>query len=304
MRVVVALGGNALLSGEPMTADLRRARTRAAAQALAAVAHRHQLVLSHGDGPQLGLLALQAAACEDVEVPPLDVLDAHAEGVTGYVLEHELRNALPPDVAVATVLTSVEVDPLDPAFAQPSRFVGPLYDRAQGDALTEQHQWVFRPDGRFLRRVVPSPEPMRILEIEPVNWLLDRGTVVICAGGAGVPAARTTSSGCVLERVDAVIDADLVSELIARGVDADLLVMATDVDAVYADWGLRTQRRLRRVTPEALRSMDLASGSMGAKGEAAARFVEATGRRAAIGSLADVVALVAGTGGTVVVGAG
>jgi carbamate kinase len=273
-----------------------------AAQALAAVAQRHQLVLAHGSGPELGLLALQAAACEDLEVMPLDVLDAHTERVTGYVLEHELRNLLPPDVPVATVLTSVEVDLLDPAFAQPSRFVGPLYDAAQSRTLAEQHQWVFKPDGRFLRRVVPSPEPTRILEIEPVKWLLDRRTVVICAGGAGMPAARTSSSGCTLERVDAVIDADLVTELIARGVDADLLVMATDVDAVYADWGLRTQRRLRRVTPEILRSMDFGPGSMGPKVEAAARFVEATGRRAVIGSLDDLVAMVAGTGGTTVVG--
>ena len=304
MRVVVALGGNALVTrGEPLT-DVQRDRARAAAQALAPVAQRHQLVLCQGDGPQVGLFALEAAACEDVEVPPLDVLDAHSERVTGYVLEHELRNLLPPDVPVATVLTSVEVDPLDPAFAQPSRFVGPLYDAAHSRALAEQHRWVFKPDGRFLRRVVPSPEPTRILEIEPVNWLLDRGTVVICAGGAGIPAARRSSSGCTLERVDAVIDADLVSELIARGVDADLLVLATDVDAVYADWGLRTQRRLRRVTPTTLRSMELRPGSMGPKVEAAARFVESTGRRAAIGSVGDIAAMVAGTGGTVVVSPG
>jgi carbamate kinase len=301
MRVVVALGGNALARDGAATADLQRERARAAAHALAPVADRHQLVLSHGGGPELGLLALQAAACEDVEVPPLDVLDAHAERVTGYLLEHELRNVLSPDVDVVTVLTSVEVDLLDAAFAEPSRFVGPLYDAAQGRALAERHQWVFRPDGRFLRRVVASPEPKRVLEIEPVRWLLGRGVVVICAGGAGLPAARRASSGCNLERVEAVIDADLVSELIARGVDADLLVMATDVDAVYADWGLRTQRRLRQVTPETVRAMDLGSRSMGPKVEAAARFVEATGRRAAIGSLDAVAAMVAGTGGTMVV---
>jgi carbamate kinase len=300
MRVVVALGGNALARGEPATADLERGRARVAAEALAPLALSHQLLLSHGEGPQLGLLALEAAACEDVEVPPLDVLDAHSERVTGYVLEHALRNVLPPDLPVATVLTSVEVDLGDPAFAEPSRFVGPLYDAPQGRALAVRHRWAFKPDGRFLRRVVAAPEPQRILEIEPVRWLLDRGTVVICAGGAGIPAARSASPGSTLERVEAVIDADLVGELIARQVGADLLVMATDVDAVYADWGRRTQRRARHVTPEALRAMDVDALTMGPKVEAAARFVEATGRRAAIGSLDDVLALVAGTAGTIV----
>ena len=301
MRVVVALGGNALvMRGEPLT-DVQRDRARAAAQALAPVAQRHQLVLCQGDGPQVGLFALEAAAYEDVEVPPLDVLDAHSERVVGYLVEQELRNVLPASLAVATVLTSVEVDGSDAAFADPSRFVGPLYDAAQGRTMAEQYRWVFKPDGRFLRRVVPSPEPKRILEIGPIRSLLDHDTVVICAGGGGVPAVRS-GAGCVLERVEAVIDTDLVSELLAREVDADLLVMTTDVDAVYADWGLRTQRRLRHVTPEALRVMDFASGSMGPKVEAAARFVEATGRRAAIGSLDEIVKIVDGASGTLVAG--
>ena len=301
MRVVVALGGNALvMRGEPLT-DVQRDRARAAAQALAPVAQRHQLVLCQGDGPQVGLFALEAAAYEDVEVPPLDVLDAHSERVVGYLVEQELRNVLPASLAVATVLTSVEVDGSDAAFADPSRFVGPLYDAAQGRTMAEQYRWVFKPDGRFLRRVVPSPEPKRILEIGPIRSLLDHDTVVICAGGGGVPAVRS-GAGCVLERVEAVIDTDLVSELLAREVDADLLVMTTDVDAVYADWGLRTQRRLRQVTPESLRVMDFASGSMGPKVEAAARFVEATGRRAAIGSLDEIVKIVDGASGTLVAG--
>jgi len=301
MRVVVALGGNALvMRGEPLT-DVQRDRARAAAQALAPVAQRHQLVLCQGDGPQVGLFALEAAAYEDVEVPPLDVLDAHSERVVGYLVEQELRNVLPASLAVATVLTSVEVDGSDAAFADPSRFVGPLYDAAQGRTMAAQYRWVFKPDGRFLRRVVPSPEPKRILEIGPIRSLLEHDTVVICAGGGGVPAARS-GAGCVLERVEAVIDTDLVSELLAREVDADLLVMTTDVDAVYADWGLRTQRRLRQVTPEALRVMDFPSGSMGPKVEAAARFVEATGRRAAIGSLDEIVKIVDGASGTLVAG--
>ena len=299
MRVVVALGGNALvMRGEPLT-DVQRDRARAAAQALAPVAQRHQLVLCQGDGPQVGLFALEAAAYEDVEVPPLDVLDAHSERVVGYLVEQELRNVLPASLAVATVLTSVEVDGSDAAFADPSRFVGPLYDAAQGRTMAEQYRWVFKPDGRFLRRVVPSPEPKRILEIGPIRSLLDHDTVVICAGGGGVPAVRS-GAGCVLERVEAVIDTDLVSELLAREVDADLLVMTTDVDAVYADWGTPKQRAIRRATPEALAETEFAAGSMGPKVRAACAFVEQTGGLAAIGSISDTPALIRGEAGTTV----
>jgi carbamate kinase len=302
MRVVVALGGNALLKrGEPMTADAQRSNVRTAAPALAALAHGHQLVLSHGNGPQVGLLALQAAAYPDVEAYPLDVLGAQTEGMIGYVLEQELGNLLPIDVPLATLLTMIEVDPADPAFGDPTKFVGPVYTRAEADALAGEKGWAFKPDGDRWRRVVPSPAPKRIFEIRPIRWLLDKGVIVICAGGGGVPTMYAPDAERTLVGVEAVIDKDLASELLAREVRADLFVMATDVDGVYTGWGTPEQRRLDRVTPAELRAMPFAAGSMGPKVDAAARFVEATGMRAAIGGLTDIEGIVDGSAGTQVV---
>jgi carbamate kinase len=302
MRVVVALGGNALLKrGEPMTADVQRANVRRAAPALAAVAGSNQLVLTHGNGPQVGLLALQAAAYEEVEAYPLDVLGAQTEGMIGYVLEQELGNLLPFEVPFATILTMVEVDPADPAFEEPTKFVGPVYDEAAADRLAAEKGWVFKEDGDEWRRVVPSPEPKRIFEIRPIRWLLEKEVVVICAGGGGVPTMYDPDKDRVLVGVEAVIDKDLAGELLAREVDADLFVMATDVDGVYADWGTPKQRRLERVTPDELGASEFAAGSMGPKVKAAARFVEATAKRAAIGSLEQIEAIVNGDAGTQVV---
>ena len=302
MRVVVALGGNALLKrGEPMTADVQRGNVKTAARALASVAHKHQLVLSHGNGPQVGLLALQAAAYTEVEAYPLDVLGAQTEGMIGYVLEQELGNLLPVEVPFATVLTMVEVDPADQAFKDPTKFVGPVYDKAQADQLAADKGWVFKPDGDRWRRVVPSPEPKRIFEIRPIRWLLDKDVVVICAGGGGVPTMYLPDGERTLVGVEAVIDKDLASELLAREVGADLFVMATDVDGVYTGWGTPEQRKLERVTPSELRALPFAAGSMGPKVEAAVRFVEGTGKQAAIGGLAEIEAIVDGNAGTRVV---
>jgi carbamate kinase len=299
MRVVVALGGNALLKrGEPMTAEVQRGNVRVAAPALAAVARRHQLVLSHGNGPQVGLLALQAAAYAEVEAYPLDVLGAQTEGMIGYVLEQELGNLLPFEVPFATILTMIEVDPADPAFGNPTKFVGPVYDKPHADQLASEKGWVFRPDGDRWRRVVPSPEPRRIFEIRPIQWLLDKGAIVICAGGGGVPTMYVPDAERTLVGVEAVIDKDLASQLLAREVGADLLVMATDVDGVYAGWGTPEQRRLELVTPKELRELPFAAGSMGPKVEAAIRFAESTGMRAAIGGLDEIEAIVRGDAGT------
>jgi carbamate kinase len=307
MRVVVALGGNALLKrGEPMTAETQRTNVRQAAPALAAVASDHELVLSHGNGPQVGLLALQAEAYREVEAYPLDVLGAQTEGMIGYVIEQELGNLLPAETSLATILTMVEVDPADEAFRQPTKFVGPVYDRAAADDLTASRGWTFAQDGDRWRRVVPSPEPKRIFEIRPIRWLLDRHVLVICAGGGGIPTAYRgregdTPAGRELAGVEAVIDKDLASELLARQVEADLFVMATDVDGVYADWGTPQQRRLGRVTVDELRSLPFPAGSMGPKVEAAVRFVAATGNRASIGALDEIEAIVKGDAGTQVV---
>ncbi|MGH2789681.1 MAG: carbamate kinase [Actinomycetota bacterium] len=304
MRVVVALGGNALLKrGEPMTADVQRKNVRTAAPALASVADKHQLVISHGNGPQVGLLALQGAAYTDVEAYPLDVLGAQTEGMIGYVVEQELGNLLPIEVPFATILTMIEVDPSDPAFDDPTKFVGPVYDKRQADRLAAEKGWVFKQDGDSWRRVVPSPQPRRIFEIRPIQWLIEKDVVVVCAGGGGVPTMYAPDAERTLVGVEAVIDKDFASELLAREIDADLFVMATDIDGVYADWGTTEQRRLERVTPAELREISFAAGSMGPKVKAAMQFVERTGQRAAIGALDDIEAIVDGNAGTQLVAA-
>jgi carbamate kinase len=281
-----------------MTASVQRANVRLAAPALAAVARAHQLVLSHGNGPQVGLLALQAAAYEEVEAYPFDVLGAQTEGMIGYLLEQELGNVLPFEVPIATLLTMIEVDPTDPAFADPTKFVGPVYGEAEAMQLASEKGWVVKPDGDRWRRVVPSPLPTRIFEIRPIRWLLDREVVVICSGGGGIPTMYEPGADRKLVGVEAVIDKDLASELLAREVEADLLVMVTDVDAVYADWGTPQQKRLEHVTPSQMADYEFAAGSMGPKVAAAVGFVEQTGKRAAIGGLQDIEAIVAGTAGT------
>jgi carbamate kinase len=299
MRVVVALGGNALLKrGEPMTAEVQRANVRSAAPALAVVARQHGLVVSHGNGPQVGLLALQAAAYEQVEPYPLDVLGAQTQGMIGYMIEQELGNILPFEVPFATILTMIEVDPEDPAFRDPTKFVGPVYPREEADQLAAEKGWVFKQDGDKWRRVVPSPQPKRIFEIRPIRWLLEQNTVVICAGGGGVPTMYAPDAERFLVGVEAVIDKDLASELLAREIEADLYVMVTDVDGVYVNWGTPDQRKLDRVTPSDLQGHEFAAGSMGPKVEAAVRFVENTGKRAAIGGLEQIEEIVDGSAGT------
>ena len=302
MRIVIALGGNALLKrGDPMTVQVQRRNVGIAAEAIAPLAAGNNIVIVHGNGPQVGLLSLQAESYTGAEPYPLDVLDAGTQGMIGYLIQQELRGLLPPESQVATLLTMVVVDPDDPAFASPVKFVGPLYDKDAADDLAAAKGWAFRQDGDAWRRVVPSPEPRRILEIEPITWLLERGAVVICAGGGGIPIVYPSSGPGPLVGVEAVIDKDLASELLAEDVAADLLVMATDVDGVYLDWGTTRQRRLDRVTPEELAGYQFAAGSMGPKVEAAARFAAKTGGRAAIGSLTDIAGIIAGTAGTNVV---
>jgi carbamate kinase len=302
MRIVVALGGNALLKrGEPMTAEVQRANIRVAAQALAPLAKDHQLVISHGNGPQVGLLALQGAAYKPDEAYPLDVLGAETEGMIGYMIEQELGNLLPYEVPFATLLTMVEVDPDDPGFKDPTKFVGPVYDKAEADRIAKEKNWTFKQDGQKWRRVVPSPLPQHIFEIRPVRWLIEHGTIVICAGGGGIPTMYERGKHRHLIGVEAVIDKDLCSELLARELEADLIVMLTDADAVFVDWGKPTQKAIRRASPLSLASYEFAAGSMGPKVQAACRFVAATGKSAAIGALADLGRIIAGEAGTTIV---
>jgi len=302
MRIVIALGGNALLRrGDPMTMQAQRRNVRIAAEAIAPLSAGHSIVVVHGNGPQVGLLSLQAEAYAGAEPYPLDVLDAGTQGMIGYLIQQELRNLLPPESQVATLLTMVLVDADDPAFASPVKFVGPIYDRDAADNLAAEKGWAFRQDGSAWRRVVPSPEPRQILEIQPITWLLERGAVVVCAGGGGIPVASRSPAPGPLVGVEAVIDKDLASELLAEDLGADLFLMATDVDGVYLDWDTPRQRRLHRVTPEELAGYQFAAGSMGPKVEAATRFAAKTDGRAAIGALADIAAIIAGTAGTNVV---
>jgi carbamate kinase len=304
MRVVVALGGNALLRrGEPLTAENQRANARVACKAIAPVALEHELVISHGNGPQVGLLALQGSAYTEVDPYPLDLLGAQTEGMIGYLIQQELGNELPFEKRLASLLTLVEVDREDPAFGDPTKPIGPVYIEAESARLAEEKGWAFKRDGDGFRRVVPSPLPKRIFGLEPVQWLLERGSVVICAGGGGIPVAYTDDpapAGRRLVGVEAVIDKDLASALLARDLGADALAIVTDVDAVYADWGTPHERAIRRATPEALGETEFAAGSMGPKVRAARSFVEETGGLAAIGSISDTPALLRGEAGTIV----
>jgi len=299
MRIVVALGGNALLKrGEPMTAEKQWENVRAAALAIAPLASGNELVLSHGNGPQVGLLALQAACYTAVDPYPLDVLDAQTEGMIGYMIEQELGNNLPEYIPFATLLTMVEVDPADPAFLDPSKFVGPGYQRSEAEKISREKGWIFKKDGDSWRRVVPSPRPKRIFEIRPIQWLLEKGTVVICAGGGGIPVMFRPGERQILTGVEAVIDKDLASALLAQEISADLFVMVTDVQGVYLDWRTSEARLIEETTPEELCKYEFPAGSMGPKVEAACQFVRMTGNRAAIGALGDILAIVAGRSGT------
>lgn len=297
MRIVIALGGNAILRrGQPMTADNQRANIREAAVSIAAVAPGHEVVIAHGNGPQVGLLALQAAAYHDVAPYPLDVLGAQTEAMIGYVIEQELGNVLPADQSLATVLTMIEVDRADPAFSRPTKPIGPVYDEQTARTLEAASGWVFAADGDKFRRVVASPKPQRIFEIGAIRTLVDAGTMVICAGGGGIPTMYDDDGN--LRGVEAVIDKDLASALLAEQLHADLLVIATDVDGVYTGWGTPDRKRLSVVTPDELDAMQFAEGSMGPKVEAACGFVRNTGREAVIGALSDIAGIVAGHAGT------
>ena len=281
-----------------MTAEHQRANVRRAAVALAPVAREHELVISHGNGPQVGLLALQAESGLDAAHFPLDVLGAQTEGMIGYMIEQELGNLLPFEVPFATLLTMVEVDPADPAFSRPDKPIGPLYGEEEAHRLAKERGWTVARDGPAWRRVVASPLPKRIFELRPVRWLLEKGTIVICGGGGGIPTVSGEDGK--LRGVEAVIDKDRVASLLAQQLEADFFIMATDVPAVIVGWGTRDARAVRRASPAALSRFDFAAGSMGPKVEAAKDFAERTGRMAAIGALEDIPHILGGEAGTLI----
>jgi carbamate kinase len=298
MRIVVALSGNALLKrGEPMTAEAQHTNVRIAAAALADLARDHQIIVAHGNGPQVGLMALHAASFAPGNPWPLDVLGAETEGMIGYLIEQELMNALPPGTDCATLLTRVEVDAKDPAFDQPTKPIGPVYSAEEGKHIRAEHQWSMVAEATGgLRRVVPSPLPIAILNIAPIRLLVEAGVCVICAGGGGIPVVRGEDGK--MEGVEAVIDKDRTAALLAQALQADVLLMLTDVEAVFQDWGGPDQSGIDRITPDSLDDMDFAAGSMQPKITAARDFVRAGGKVAGIGRLQDARAIVEGRAGT------
>jgi carbamate kinase len=282
-----------------MTAENQRKNVKLACDHLAPIGEKHELIISHGNGPQIGLLALEGAAYTEVPESPLDVLGAETQGMIGYLVEQELGNRLPFEKPLATLLTMIEVDPDDPAFADPSKPIGPLYSKQEADELAAERGWAFKPDGDSLRRVVPSPVPQRIFEHRPIRWLLDQGCVVICAGGGGIPVCYRP--GRELVGVEAVIDKDRSSALLARDIEADMLILATDAQAVFVGFGTPQQRAIVAADPGILLSRyesEFAAGSMLPKVIAASDFAAATGKPAMIGALADIDAMLAGDAGT------
>jgi carbamate kinase len=296
MLVVVALGGNALLRrGQTPTAQAQRANLRTAADAIAVLAREHRIVVTHGNGPQVGLLALQAAALAESRAYPLDVLGAESEGMIGYMIEQELRSRLA-DREIVTILTQTEVAADDPAFATPTKPIGPVYERAQAELLAREYGWRIAPEQGGWRRVVASPEPRRVLELCAIETLERSGALVICAGGGGVPVVVCADG--VVRGVEAVVDKDLAAALLASALGADALLLLTDVDAVYRDWDGPRRAPIGPTSAAELRRLTFAPGTMAPKVEGACRFVERGGAIAGIGAVADAPAILAGSEGT------
>jgi len=300
MRIVVALGGNALLKrGEPMTEKAQRFNIGHAARSLASlVGAGHSLVITHGNGPQVGLLALQAAAGPKDGAYPLDILGAETDGMIGYMIEQELRNRLAPVTRLVTLLTQIRVDAADPAFALATKPIGPGYIEEEAHRLEAEHGWRFAPDGKKLRRVVASPLPIEIIDLSVISLLVDNGVLVICAGGGGIPVVKQGNGG--LSGIEAVIDKDRASALLAQELHADMLLLLTDVDAVYLDFGKPEARAISRAGASSFSAGEFSAGSMGPKVEAAASFASNTGKLAAIGRLEDALAILKGAAGTTI----
>lgn len=296
MLIVVALGGNALLQrGEPLEAELQHKNIKLTAQALANLARNNHLVICHGNGPQVGLLALQNSAYDAVKPYPLDVLDAESQGMIGYLIQQEVGNCLP-EKPVVTLLTQVMVDANDPAFRNPTKPIGPVYTEKQAQELGAQCNWHMAPDGKHFRRVVPSPQPKEIIELGTIKKLLDLGSVVICGGGGGIPVIKKADEK--LEGVEAVIDKDNTASLIAEKLGADALLILTDVEAACENFGTPEELKIKHAAPDFLQKMPFASGSMGPKVYASCRFAKNTNKFAAIGKLSAVDALMRGEAGT------
>jgi len=293
--VVVALGGNALLRrGEPLEADVQRHNIEIAVKTISKIAQEYNVVLVHGNGPQVGLLALQGLEYKKVAPYPLDVLGSETQGMIGYMLMQEFKNYLP-ERNISCMLTQMTVDPNDPAFADPTKPIGPIYEEAEARELAEKYRWTIKPDGQHFRRVVPSPQPTGIIESDAITKLIDEGHLVICTGGGGIPVKKENGK---LVGVEAVIDKDMSAAFLAKQLDADALLILTDADAVYLDWGKPTQNALRTTTPNQLAQYEFDAGSMGPKIEASCEFIKQGGKVVGIGALEDGLQILQGTAGT------
>lgn len=293
--VIVALGGNALLRrGEPLEAKTQRTNIATAAKTIAEIANEYNVVLVHGNGPQVGLLALQGLEYKKVNPYPLDVLGSETQGMIGYMLMQELKNILP-KTDVTCMLTQMTVDPEDPAFANPTKPIGPIYKEDEARSLAEKHHWTIKPDGEYFRRVVPSPLPTGIIEADAISALIEREHLVICTGGGGIPVKYEDQK---LVGVEAVIDKDMSAAFLAKQLDADALLILTDTDAVYLDWGKPTQESIRRTTPTLLAKYQFDEGSMGPKIKASCEFINSGGKFVGIGSLEDGLRILKGDAGT------
>ncbi|MGY3570951.1 carbamate kinase [Vibrio sp. SCSIO 43135] len=293
--VVVALGGNALLRrGEPLEAEVQRHNIEVAVKTISEIAKEYNVVLVHGNGPQVGLLALQGLEYKKVAPYPLDVLGSETQGMIGYMLMQEFKNQMP-DINATCMLTQMTVDPNDPAFADPTKPIGPIYEEAEARELAEKYHWTIKPDGQHFRRVVPSPQPTGIVEHQAITKLIDEGHLVICTGGGGIPVKKEHGK---LVGVEAVIDKDMSAAFLAKQLDADALLILTDAEAVYLDWGKPTQHALRSTTPTELAKYQFDAGSMGPKIEASCEFIKQGGKVVGIGSLEDGLRILQGEAGT------
>ncbi|WP_261817949.1 carbamate kinase [Vibrio gallicus] len=293
--VVVALGGNALLRrGEPLEADVQRKNIQIAVETISQIAQEYNVVLVHGNGPQVGLLALQGLEYKKVSPYPLDVLGSETQGMIGYMLMQEFKNKMP-NTNVTCMLTQMTVDPKDPAFADPTKPIGPVYAETEAREMAEKYHWTIKPDGEYFRRVVPSPEPTGIVEHEAIEKLVDEGHLVICTGGGGIPVKRENGK---LIGVEAVIDKDMSAAYLARQLNADALLILTDADGVFLDWGKPTQHVIKNATPRELSKIEFDAGSMGPKIDASCEFIKNGGTVVGIGSLKDGLDILKGTAGT------
>jgi len=299
MLIVLALGGNALLQrGEPQEEENLVNNIKRAVKAIANLAKDHTLILCHGNGPQVGLLSLQADAYHEVKPYGLDVLCAESQGMIGYLLQRELNSELK-DKTVVTLITQVIVDHNDPAFKQPSKPIGPFYSKEEANQYQQEKNWQFIEEKNGFRRIVPSPMPFEIVELPLIKLLVENRCLVICGGGGGISVFKNVNNQLV--GIESIIDKDLTAAEIAIALKADKFVILTDIDGVYKNWEQKNAQVIRNITSDELEQMQFAAGSMEPKIKAATKFVQDTNKKVMIGALIDAEKVLREEAGTTIV---